>query len=495
MAEHNVLTDFDGQALPVRQLFDACLEATDPLWDPSVGLVEHPAEEYHPVRASSRYAVGLLVRDDDGDRDRAAATLDAVLDYQFTEEPDAVYFGTWARTPAEHHPMDDPTEWEDYDPNWREFVGTTLALVHDEFAGRLPEDLRERIAEAVRTAAAGTLDRDVTPAYTNIALMRAFLLQWTGDLDGDQMLAQIGQEYADEIHELFGPHETFCEFNSPTYNRVTLNALAQWVIGTGSETTFHERGEEMERALWEQIGQFYHPGLGQLGGPYSRCYRMDTWDDVAYVRLAAGREGDDLPLPAADADPVSSGGTLLTTVVQSWARAPDDVCSALRSFGGESRVERTVGCGDTEYAATAWHGEHVALGGFECLRGPHENGSDQYHTGTFHWRVDGDNVGWGRVRVPGEEQPDARADQGQLRVQRRNSESVRFELRAPGLDVNGIRETEWSLPGLTVELQSNATSVVTDEEEPDRDRVSVTLEPEPDTELAATLAFETTDSS
>ena len=92
------------------------------------------------VRESSWYALGLLFRDASGDRQRAAGILDAVLKQQYLI-PGVKWYGTYRRTPEEPNPTGNPVIWRGYDPNWRHFIGTTLAMILIEFPDRISPDL------------------------------------------------------------------------------------------------------------------------------------------------------------------------------------------------------------------------------------------------------------------------------------------------------------------------------------------------------------------
>jgi hypothetical protein len=487
-------TTLDELRSHAREYFTACMTALDTVWEPEVGLVtsRHPRGT---VRATSRYALGLLIRGEEGDRDRAVEALETVLGNQFRNDPDAVYYGTWARTPEEHGPIAEPDAYGNYDPNWREFVGTTLALIDDEFAEGLPDGLREEILEANRVATEGTLARDVPASYTNIALMRAYLIHWTAWRLGNNRYKRRVETFADAIYELFEPQGTFCEFNSPTYNRVSFNVLGQWVTGIDPESELHAQGREMEAALWKQVGQFYHAGLRQLGGPYDRCYRMDTEEDLDYVWLAAGGEGRD-PFPESyySDDPVSptitTGSAILAVLGRGWRRLPEEVLPDIRSFQGERRIERTIDCADSQRRATAWHGESVAIGGFASEEEPYRGTGSQLHTGTLHWRVDEQTIGWGRLRSTVEQCPDVQAEKGKLRIERHDTSSLQFEFAAPGLTATAIQGERWTLPGMALEIRTNAEE--TRAESTDVDRVTVELVPAPGEKLQLTLELDPT---
>ena len=151
---------------PTRDLIDHAMRWMDERWDAAEGLlVARPDDAYsdhrsdttvHVVRESSQYALGLLMRGQHGDVERAICTLAAVLAWQF-DEPGQPYHGTWRRAPQEPHPPENPVIWRDYDPNWREFIGTTVALALLEYESRLSAELVGRIDVALRRAIVGTI--------------------------------------------------------------------------------------------------------------------------------------------------------------------------------------------------------------------------------------------------------------------------------------------------------------------------------------------------
>jgi hypothetical protein len=93
-----------------RELYVDAMSTLDSSYDPSAHLVLRPhatAEDEkngrYMVRESTWYALGLLLRDKDGDRARAVAILNTALENQYVD-PTAKWFGTFKRTPEGTHP-------------------------------------------------------------------------------------------------------------------------------------------------------------------------------------------------------------------------------------------------------------------------------------------------------------------------------------------------------------------------------------------------------
>src|SRR5262245_26208483 len=128
-------THFNQLDATARDLAERALSWMDGGWDEAAGCFRMPGDilyeagqlgvPAHMVRETAWYAVGLLLRDAPGDAARAARAIETLLGYQF-DVPDQPYHGTWYRSPFEPPPPANPVIWKDYDPNWREFIGTAL---------------------------------------------------------------------------------------------------------------------------------------------------------------------------------------------------------------------------------------------------------------------------------------------------------------------------------------------------------------------------------
>ena len=98
-----------------REVFQESMALDAMFYDDNLKLVRSPYSRpgsartgYHMVRESSWYALGLLLRDEPGDRQRAADIIDAVLKQQYLT-PGTPWYGTFKRAPEEPGPAPMPS--------------------------------------------------------------------------------------------------------------------------------------------------------------------------------------------------------------------------------------------------------------------------------------------------------------------------------------------------------------------------------------------------
>jgi hypothetical protein len=442
-----------------RQLLDTSVAWMDQYWDDALGLLWSPGNvadplyphlgPAHTVRESAWYALGLFLRHEPGDVERAIHALQTILTYQF-DEPGMVYHGTFYRTAEERHPPESPIEWKDYDPNWREFIITTLAIILIEYEHQLSRALVDKIDVALRRAVEGALKRELKATYTNIALMNAFMLCFAGKRLNEPAWIESGEAMAREIHRLFKRHDTFEEYNSPTYYGPDLYALAEWRVYGNS--LLRRLGAEMEAALWNDIARFYHAGLRNLCGPFDRSYGMDMRRYVAvlgeWIWLITGQA--QAPFPALDRPFAHSADFCFgPCIAMLGAQVPDEPQSHLLNFQGERQIERIIS-DSPRRVATAWLASDIMIGA-EDTNGV-KPGSAQFHPVTVFWRVGADEVGW--IRLCHTLPLDACASANRLDVN--GAGEFYFQICAPGLDANLIQAHHWRLPGLEVQVECNA---------------------------------------
>ena len=442
-----------------RELLLASVTCGDRWWDGAAGLARSPLPDEtgrHRTRESSWYALGLLQRDAPGDRARAGRIIETVLARQL-DAPAQRWHGTFLRFLDEPVPGPEAKLWQDYDPNWRHFIGTTFALVLEQFADRLPAGLPARMEDSIRRAVEGELTqgRD-EPYHTNIKLMHGFLWSWAGARLGKPDWVAGGERWAEEVAAAFAVHETFEEYNSPTYYGVDFYGLAL-MRRYGATERIRALGAQLEAGLWRDVARFYHAGLRNMAGPYDRAYGMDMRRYASltgiWMGLALPAELTPLPDPAG---PMGHAHDFLCTpaYVALGAQIPADVREHFTAFRGDRLLRRPITATRT---ATAWLADDVMIGGELTGRTlgvvP---GTGQFHPATIHWRAPGDDVGW--VRLFATPPMDAEAAPGRLTITATAPGDFTFHVRAPGALAGRVGRDAWCLPGLTLTVETDAQS-------------------------------------
>ena len=422
------------------------------LWNPPGAFAEAAptARRIHMIRETSWYALGLVLRDGPSDAERAEVALRAIAAQQYNE-PGTVWHGTFARFPESPRPRPGAVEWVDYDPNWRQFIGTALALIRRHRPSTSP-----LVDAAIELAVDGEPPDRVGAWYSNIALMRAWL-------DAETGRAAQGEELAASVVELFDRHGAFHEYNSPTYYGIDLFALGLW-RSYPPTPAFAAWGDHLEAALWRDIGRYWHAGIGtgNLAGPYSRAYGMDMGAYAANLGLwlwdTLGPERAPFPDTATDFDH-SHDFCKGPAVELLGARIPDDTAPHFDAFQGERLVEQVI-TEQPSRVATAWLGERAMVGGEAGDSGLHARG--QFHPATVHWDAGDGRVGWVRAEHHGPTSATARP--GELLIRcgphpRRGPQPVTFHISCPGEERPLVSPTAWSLPGQTIAVRTEASPV------------------------------------
>lgn len=439
-----------------RQLFLATMDFGDRHWDPSTSMLRNGPNARPGVRDSASYALGLLLRNGPGDNARAAALIRAVLALQYNA-PGKPFDGTFHRYLGEPDaPAQGSVIWRDYDPNWREFVGTTFLIVLEEFPGRLPDALAAQMNRSIAHAVAGEItNARLEPTYTNPTLMYAILWDYAAAHTRRADWVAQSAAWQQKVYTLFKQHGTFNEYNSPTYCGVDLYALSMW-RRYGSTAQMRARGSEMEAALWTDLARFYNADLRNISGPFDRAYGMDMERYVTVVGVALRTQLDQrtAPLPAINApvDPAidhlgdiwfAPHFAVLGVVV------PAEAMKTFRSFPGEHMVRREI---DSDRVAEAWIGRQVIFGGEITHQSRGIAGSSQFHAATVQWRTPSGEIGW--IQLTHSTPLDVSADKAGLRLT--TSGDVRFRIHAQGMFAADVRQAQWVLPGLVVQVSADA---------------------------------------
>jgi len=441
-----------------REIFLTSMEWGDQYWSPQAGLLgTSPYIESQPspsfmVRESAWYALGLLLRDQSGDRDRAAAILRVVLKQQY-HDPGKAWDGTFRVSPSSPDPGADAVSGRTFDPNWREFVGTTLAVILSEYPDRIPQDLIPPMLEAIDDAVSGEINQArLSPSYTNIALMYGYLWNFAALRGNRPEWVAPAEQWQESVYKLFKQHDAFSEYNSPTYYGVDLFGLALW-RDYGFTPRMRSLGSEMEAAMWRSTASLYNANLRNISGPYDRSYGMDMqrYVSVTGLWLRTVLPADEAPLPTFT-PPVDHVGDLwfVPLIVILDTRIPSDAMKSFRRFQGEHQVRLPI---ENDRIATAWIGKSLIYGGEITGQKRGVDSGSQFHAVTVQWQAPS-AIGWIQLtRCP---PIDAVADNKGIAITAKGD--VSFRISAPAINASDATQQEWNLPGLTVRVAADAKS-------------------------------------
>lgn len=270
---------------------DALRALREELWDPQRGMdryapgvapgVDISSLHLHAVRETAN---GAFLDLQDGNVERAVTALRSVLSLQYpvSDRPWSGTFPTSAEQPEP--PGDDAVEWVHYDPNWRQFLGVTLALCAIVHGDTLPSDVRNGIATALERCVAGE-PRDRLPRwYTNPNLMHAWLQGHVAATTDDPALRAAAHARLAVQVERFLRHGDVDEYNSPTYDGIDLLAIGLWATHPPT-TGFADAASTMLPAIGERISRLHHRRFGTSCGPYIRAYGLVPTEYVSLSGL------------------------------------------------------------------------------------------------------------------------------------------------------------------------------------------------------------------
>ncbi|KAH8665141.1 hypothetical protein BGZ60DRAFT_529482 [Tricladium varicosporioides] len=280
-----------------QNLFDYAMSINDPRFDISYKYIIYPDEGPWSVRFTAWYVAGLLHRNQGSDLENAKGALEGILASQQTDSYDSVWYGTWKLSPDEPTPtpgseLFPPSIYNTYDPNWREFVGTQLVQIVEEFSSLIGDSLVTRIIKAMEIQAIGAMRRNGTEgdnlvtAYTNPAVMRALTIGWVGARTQNQTLIDYANTQGEEITQLFkeGPN-TFSEYNALTYYGMDIWALAANLKYGPKNASMTTHAPFLLKELWADIAEHYNAYLGNFVGPYDRANSRDLTQHSAVLPL------------------------------------------------------------------------------------------------------------------------------------------------------------------------------------------------------------------
>jgi hypothetical protein len=394
------------------------------------------------TRSTTYTCVGLLLRNARHDRANTNRLLQEVLAMQLVDPENSTH-GIFRSGPAS----------DTIDQNWREFIGVGLIVIRERFADLLIDEVAQKIDTALRITAEGASRRDVSPNYTNIAIMSAFLLDYVGHIAHHEEWIEQGIDKAKAITTQFNQHNTFSEYNSPTYYGVNLLGLSLW-RELARSPEIRTMGKQVEADFWRDIGQFYHAGLKNMCGPYSRAYGMDMKKYPAILGLPIA-----MALPQPDMAPLPDTPTIR---LYEWiyaplfsilgVRIPDETLGQFNAFTTPRTLYRTVPHRRGEYTVSAELHPTWMMGAVTGMT----RRWYQHCPAILHWRSkESQETYW--LLVHGESGASAEIVDGAIIVTLPTVEEdhpLKLYLYAPGVALDSLTGSTWDLGGLQVDLET-----------------------------------------
>ena len=293
----------------------------------------------------------------------------------------------------------------------------SFVTIYEEYGYLLPNSTKSLMLESLHNCSVGDSYRaggingdNLYPAYSNPSIMRAIGTGWTGRHTGDANMTQAGEDYAQQIIDLFDMHKTLSEFNSPTYCGISLFGLTLWAKYMPEDSVLKQRGPDMVASVMETVSQLWHADMKNLAGPWDRTYSFDMNNVLCILALfldpIVGRNQSSLRQnPQIMTKQTDWGWAPLIGVHSDFFRSllPAGVEDDLKCFKGEHTWTGQAYYPPFDLEArniTTWMGQNMTIGAesYRCksVNGPPDN-QLQYHPAVAQWLYDGvtgPTVGW-----------------------------------------------------------------------------------------------------
>ncbi|KAH6660968.1 hypothetical protein BKA67DRAFT_654118 [Truncatella angustata] len=396
-----------------QSLFDYSMQVQDSRYDAYYSFIWYQDKGPWSTRFTAWYIPGLLYRAQGNDIDNAISSIEAVLSTQMTEDYDSAWYGTYRLSPDAPYPTANgdlypPKIYTTYDPNWREFVGTALVQVVEEFSHLLTDDLISRIETSLAENAVGAMrrngsypeDDNLVLGYSNPGLMRALTVGWIGKRLNNQTFIDFARKQGNELLELFerDGQNVLSEYNAPNYYGMDMWALAANVAYGPKDAPMTNNSKHIITEVWKDVATHFNPYLGNMVGPYDRAYTRDATEHSAIISLfwwgVFGREcGPQPPLGEADLLYDVAQGASVSLIMDTVSQYIDkDTAAALKAKGwweGSRFISKTIyeDLETQQYrTASSWVSAGLMIGGQTVAETV--NRGDQFVPAIVHWASD-----------------------------------------------------------------------------------------------------------
>lgn len=221
---------------------------------------------YHEVRASVNYALMLLDYDSAAFRERSFRMINKIISLQ-DQDTLSRSCGVWP------YYLEEPlaTKKSPIDFNWADFNGVTLLDIWMGHQSKLPAELKDKIRHSLILAAKSIQKRNMSPDYTNIAIMGTYVTYMVSHLFDIQQMQDYSAERLENFYNYTLLKKGFTEYNSPTYTIIAIDEL-QRMKNHMVEPSAKAMVDSLYNIGWKTIATHYHFSSGQWTGPHSRSY-------------------------------------------------------------------------------------------------------------------------------------------------------------------------------------------------------------------------------
>ena len=220
----------------------------------------------HDIRSTFSYAVSLLDLGDKLYTQRAFDVIEKTISLQ-DQDTTSKSCGVWPYYQEE--PL--ATKKAPIDYNWADFNAVSLLDIWMGHQEEIPLMLKEKIKKSLIFAARSIQKRNVTPSYTNIAVMGTYVTYVTSHLFDLPEMKEYAEKRLKRFYDYTLDKGGFSEYNSPTYTFTALdelNRMQQHIV----EPMAQQMIDSLYSIGWEMIARHYHKPSGQWTGPHSRSY-------------------------------------------------------------------------------------------------------------------------------------------------------------------------------------------------------------------------------
>ncbi len=423
-----------------KKLFDTFLNSEIP---PGV-KAETTLTDHASLRSKTRVAQALLFRNAPGDIEQAKVILKWILQNQYQDETSELY-GIWKTSVLNDR----------FDKNWREFIGCDLIIIRQKYRHLLPADLLKDIDTGLLHAAKGAFKRNVGADYTNISIMSAFLMEYTGTVLGIDYLQKAGVAKAQAIFRLYQAHKTFSEYNSPTYYGVNLIGLALWREMSFSKE-LREMAHSLEKDFWQEIVLFYNPVLKNMAGPYFRGYGMEMtrYLSITGIWMALAVDNEALaPIPAGIGRKYGEMSNL-STIFHLGLSIPVAALQSMKAKSFPVYINRDVPnnyTGDSIKAVSAAIYKNWMMGAMWGNKRIWE----QIKTGTIHWKNNSGATGW--LAIQGDGHTNLKTTRTTMQIFSSSPEGHQLEVLvySPATRPDHFMKQNWDLSGFAMQVKTS----------------------------------------